>query len=106
MSRASDPRPAAAGPVDAKVDLGRRPIRLAMFPMMTAKNAATRLFCYQWVTPLIGHRIIAAVYPPSSIRMYERLCERPSSCLTLPCKALYWYAIVPLTRIAQLVAAA
>src|SRR5437899_9734714 len=83
-----------------------RVVRLAMFPMLTRKNAASRLFCYQWVDPLRSYGISASVHPPSPITLFELLCERGSSPVDLALKGLYWYGLVPVVRMAQMLSAA
>ena len=77
-------------------------LRVAMFPMMTRKDAASRLFCYQWVPYLRHQGIDATVYPPSSVWLFELLCEARFSVPRQVFKALYWYNVVPLTRLLQI----
>ena len=74
-----------------------------MFTLMTRKDAASRLFCYQWLEPLRRGGVLAKVYPPSSVRLYEIFCERRGrEPLVLLAKAIYWYLLVPPTRLWQI----
>jgi len=75
-------------------------MRVAMFTLLTEKNAASRVFGYQFAPRLRAAGVPTAVYPPSPVRIFELLCE--ARLLAGPRKALYWYGIVLPVRLWQI----
>jgi len=75
-------------------------MRVAMFTLLTEKNAASRAFGYQFAPRLRAAGVPTAIYPPSPVRIFELLCE--GRLLSAPRKALYWYGIVLPVRLWQI----
>ena len=75
-------------------------MRVAMFMLLTKKNAATRAFGYQFAARFRAAGVPTDVYPPSPVWIFELLCEGRR--LTRLRKALYWYGIVLPVRIWQI----
>jgi glycosyltransferase involved in cell wall biosynthesis len=71
-----------------------------MFTLLTEKNAASRVFCYQYAPRFRAAGVHTAVFSPSPLRIFELLCERRR--LVAPLKALYWYGIVLPVRLLQI----
>ena len=78
-------------------------MRVAMFTLLTEKNAASRAFGYQFAPWFRAAGVPTAVYPPSPVWIFELLCE--GRLLAGPRKALYWYGIVLPVRLWQIVRA-
>ena len=75
-------------------------MRVAMFMLLTKKNAATRAFGYQFAPRFRAAGVPTDVYPPSPVWIFELLCEGRR--LARLRKALYWYGIVLPARIWQI----
>ena len=75
-------------------------MRVAMFTLLTEKNAASRAFGYQFAPRFRAAGVETAVYPPSPVRIFELLCE--GRLLAGPRKALYWYGIALPVRLWQI----
>lgn len=73
-----------------------------MFALLTKKNAASRVFCYQLVPYLQSAGIQVQVFPPSPVWVFELMCESVRvPVLRTALKAAYWYGVVPLVRLFQ-----
>jgi glycosyltransferase involved in cell wall biosynthesis len=80
-----------------------RPLKLSMFALLTKKNAASRVFCYQLVPHLQSIGIQVRVFPPSPVRIFELLCESVRvPVLRTALKIAYWYGVVPPIRLLQI----
>lgn len=74
-----------------------------MFALLTKKNAASRVFCYQLVPYLRSMGIQVEVFPPSPVWLFELLCEDVRvPILRTALKVAYWYGIVPPIRLLQI----
>lgn len=84
---------------------GRRPLTVAMLPMLPAANAATRAFCIRPKRYLAEDGIEATVLPPSGNRAFGALAQRRGPLRRITA-AVYWYALVLPRRLVQLQRAA
>lgn len=83
----------------------RRPLRLAMLPMLPPSNAATRAFCIRPLPYLERAGIRGAVLYPSGDRAFRVLTARRGP-LRRIAAGLYWYGLVLPRRLLQLPRAA
>lgn len=74
-----------------------------MFTLLTKKNAASRVFCYQLIPFLRSAGIQVSVFPPSPVWVFELLCESVRiPVVRTAMKGVYWYGFVPAIRLFQI----
>ena len=84
-----------------------RTLTVAMLTELTRKNGSSRVVCFQYEEPLRELGMEARFFPPSSVRVYEALCEGLVSprWLVVLRKAIYWYGLVLPRRLVQIIQA-